>query len=101
VDYSAATGYDSSDPSQWFTLNDSLGPNDGLVWSNGLTFAVCGGTSTTNYFEINYDGLANGLGQPSTVTLTVVPEPGTASLLGLIGVAWLVRRIRRRHRAQG
>jgi uncharacterized membrane-anchored protein len=33
--------------------------------------------------------------------LTAVPEPGTASLLGLIGVAWLVRRIRRRHRTQG
>jgi autotransporter-associated beta strand protein len=101
VDYSTATGFNSGDPAQWFTLNDALGPNDGLVWSNGLILAVSGGTSTTNLFQINYDGLANGLGQPSTITLTAVPEPGTASLLGLIGVAWLVRRIRRRHRAQG
>ena len=76
------------------------GPHNGLVWSNGLTFAVSGGTGTNNLFQITYDDLANGQ-NVITLTATAVPEPGTASLLGLIGVAWLVRRLRRRHRAQG
>ncbi|MCX7006826.1 MAG: PEP-CTERM sorting domain-containing protein, partial [Kiritimatiellaeota bacterium] len=63
-------------------------------------FGVSGGLlNTTNFFRINYDALANGDPGGSMITLTAVPEPGTASLLGLIGVAFLVRRLRRR-RAQ-
>ena len=92
VDYIGAT----YDPSQWFTLNDAGGPNNGLVWTNGETLAVSGGTGTNNLFTINYDDLANG---GNVITLTAVPEPGTLSLLSLAGIAWLVRRIRRQPRA--
>ena len=97
VDYTG-TLFDPNNPNNWLTLNDGIGPNSGLVWTNWTTVAVYGGTGTNNFFHINYDALANG---ENVITLTAVPEPGTASLLGLIGVAWLVRRIRRRNRMQG
>ncbi|MCX7008137.1 MAG: autotransporter-associated beta strand repeat-containing protein, partial [Kiritimatiellaeota bacterium] len=76
-------------------INTIVGPNDGWALTNNMQFSVVGGGSATNLFTINYDDLANGV-----ITLTAVPEPGTASLLGLIGVAFLVRRLRRR-RSQG
>ncbi|MCX7008990.1 MAG: PEP-CTERM sorting domain-containing protein, partial [Kiritimatiellaeota bacterium] len=74
-------------------INTIVGPNDGWALTNNMQFSVVGGGSTTNLFTINYDDLANGV-----ITLTAVPEPGTASLLGLIGVAFLVRRLRRRQK---
>ncbi|MCX7007405.1 MAG: autotransporter-associated beta strand repeat-containing protein, partial [Kiritimatiellaeota bacterium] len=92
------TAFTVTNPSQWFTLQD-FGPSaqSGQVLSNDLTFGVSGGLlNTTNFFRINYDALANGDPGGSMITLTAVPEPGTASLLGLVGVAFLVRRLRRR-----
>ncbi|TAN38572.1 MAG: PEP-CTERM sorting domain-containing protein, partial [Verrucomicrobia bacterium] len=55
-----------------------------------------GNLTTTNQFIINYDDLANG---GHVITLTAVPEPGTASLLGLAGVAFFMRW--RIHRKKG
>ena len=66
---------------------------DGITLTNGAVFAVTGGSATTNFFKINYDDVANG---GDVITLAAVPEPGTASLLGLVGVAFLVRRLRNR-----
>ncbi|MCX7010294.1 MAG: autotransporter-associated beta strand repeat-containing protein, partial [Kiritimatiellaeota bacterium] len=95
MDYSG-TSFSVTDQSQLFTLQD-FGPSAqaSILLTNNMTFAVSGGLSTTNFFQINYDTLANGL-PGSQITLTAVPEPGTASLLGLVGVAWLIRRIRRK-----
>ena len=81
VDYTGSSGFNATAPAQWFTLNDN-GLNNGLVWSNGVTLAVNGGTATPNLFTINYDDVAN-VGH--AITLTAVPEPGTASLIGLLG----------------
>lgn len=94
LDWSAATGFDPVNPAQWFTLNDA-GLNNGLVWTNGATFAVDGGTGSNNFFQINYNDLANG---GHAISLTAVPEAGTASLFALIGAAWLVQRFYRRRR---
>ncbi|MCX7007447.1 MAG: autotransporter-associated beta strand repeat-containing protein, partial [Kiritimatiellaeota bacterium] len=76
-------------------INTIVGPNDGWALTNNMQFSVVGGSSSvTNLFTINYDDLANGV-----ITLTAVPEPGTASLLGLVGLAFLVRRLRHRGKA--
>ena len=99
MDYNGASGYDAGDMAQWFTLNDVGGGNNNTLLLNDTTYGIWGGTGTNNYFHISYNDVANGL--PNTITLTAVPEPGTASLLGLVGAAWLVRRIRRRFTAQG
>ncbi len=97
VDYNGVSGFDPDNPANWFTLND-LGPNTNQLWANHDVFGVNGGTGSNNYFRINYNDIANGV---NTITLTAVPEPGTAALLGLVGAAWLVRRIRRRFTAKG
>jgi autotransporter-associated beta strand protein len=101
VDWNAAGYWDGTQgyaTNQWFTLNDVSGPMHGWVLTNGVTFAVNGGSGATNLFTINYDDLANG---GNVITLSAaIPEPGTASLLALAGLAFLARRLRRR-RAQG
>ena len=96
VDYNGAI-LNPDDPANWFTLND-IGANTNQLWANHDVFVVNGGTGSNNYFRINYNDIANGV---NTITLTAVPEPGTAALLGLVGAAWLVRRIRRRFTAKG
>lgn len=93
LDYTGATGFSATDPSQWFTLNDVGGLSNAVVWAQDAVLPVNGATGSNNFFRINYDDIANG---GHAITLTAIPEPGTASLLGLIGAAWLVRRIRRR-----
>jgi autotransporter-associated beta strand protein len=97
VDWSSAGYWDGAkgyDTNQWFKLYDPGQSWNGQLLTNGLTFSVVGGNAATNIFTINYDEdfLANG---GHMVTLTAVPEPGTASLLGMMGVAWLIRRLRR------
>jgi len=87
--WNGSTGYDTN---QLFRLLDPGYAWSGMVLSNGMTFSVVGGNTTTNMFTINYDDIANG----NQITLTAVPEPGTASLLGMVGVAWLFRRLRQR-----
>jgi hypothetical protein len=68
--------------------------------TNGMYFTVAGGNAGTTVFKINYDTLANGEGSGSMIVLTAIPEPGTASLLGLVGLAFLVRHLRRRFQKQ-
>ena len=98
VDWTGASDFDPLNAAQWLTLMDVGGPSNGVLWAQGMMLPVVGQSGSTNLFTINYgDNLANG----HKITLTAVPEPGTASLLGLVGVAWLVRRIRRRCTAQG
>lgn len=92
VNYTGATGFTAGDPGQWFTLNDVGGLSNGVVWAENTWMPINGGTGSNNFFRINYDDIANG----HAITLTAVPEPGTASLFGLVGLVWLVRRIRRR-----
>ncbi len=94
IDYNGALGYNADDPAQWFTLNDFGGDYDNQQLLNDMTYGIKGGTGSNNFFHISYNAVANGL--PNSITLTAVPEPGTASLLGLMGVAWLVRQLRRR-----
>jgi autotransporter-associated beta strand protein len=101
VDYTSSLGFDYNDANQLFKISDN-GPNDGATWANLSVVEVLGGTTTSNmFFRINYDDLANGESGTKGITLTAIPEPGTASLLGLVGLAWLVRRIRRRRSARG
>jgi len=95
VDYTGAQ-FDPNNANNWFTINDQ-GTNNGVVFANYTSLTLDGGSGSNYWFHISYDGIANG----QQITLTAVPEPGTASLLGLIGVAWLVRRIRRRRGARG
>ncbi|MCX7010488.1 MAG: PEP-CTERM sorting domain-containing protein, partial [Kiritimatiellaeota bacterium] len=93
--YNTSSVFNSADTNQCFLLQDwGTAAQLSIVLTNNMTFAVGGGSSATNFFTINYDDLANG--STASITLTAVPEPGTASLLGLIGVAFLVRRLRRR-----
>jgi autotransporter-associated beta strand protein len=99
LDWTTAAGFSPTDAAQWFTLND-VGANNGVVWTNGVTLTVDGGTGASNLFTINYDDLANGVAGTHAITLTTVPEPGTASLLGLAGVVFLFRRLRTRKPAR-
>lgn len=91
----ASTGLNKNDPAQWFTLNDVGGPSNNVVWAQGATLAVLGSGSSNILFQIDYDGLANGQLGTHAINLTMVPEPGTASLLGLVAFVWLARRLRR------
>jgi autotransporter-associated beta strand protein len=97
VVWGGASGFNPLDSAQWLTLSDVGGPSNGVLWAQGATLAVNGGTGSNNFFKINYDDVANG----HAITLTSVPEPGTASLLGLVGLAFLVRHLRRRFQKQG
>ncbi len=97
VVWGGAAGFNPLDSAQWLTLYDPTGPSNGVLWAQGATLAVVGGTGSNNFFRINYDDVANG----HAITLTSVPEPGTASLLGLVGLAFLVRHLRRRFQKQG
>ena len=94
VDWTAA-GYAGFDTNSVFILNDPLSPDNGMILTNMEHFFAVGGSGATNDFFINYDDLANGLPGTSAITLNVVPEPGTASLLGLVGVVFVVRRFLR------
>jgi hypothetical protein len=78
------------------TLNDVGSASNGMLWAEGTVVPVVGGMSSTNFFKINYDDIANG----HAITVTAIPEPGTASLLGLVGLAFLLRHLRRRFQKQ-
>jgi autotransporter-associated beta strand protein len=92
VVWGGASGFNPLDSAQWLTLSDVGSASNGLLWIQGATMPVVGGSGTTNLFTINYDDVANG----HAITLTAVPEPGTASLLALTGLAFLARHLRRR-----
>ncbi len=96
VVWGGASGFNPLDSAQWLTINDT-GVSNGVLWAEGTVAPIVGGTGSNNFFRINYDDVANG----HAITLTSVPEPGTASLLGLVGLAFLVRHLRRRFQKQG
>ena len=96
VVWGGAAGFNPLDSAQWLTLSDVGSASNGQLWLQGATMPVVGGSGTTNLFALNYDDVANG----HAITLTAVPEPGTASLLVLTGLAFLARHLRRRRLAQ-
>jgi hypothetical protein len=80
-------------PSGFFIFDDQLFPNaDPLISNGGLLFSSSTGAEVNIYsngvdnytFYIN-----NGFNEPTSFTLTAVPEPATAALrgLGLLGFA--------------
>ncbi len=82
---------DSSTP--WngsvFTLDDPLGPNNGLVLTNGTTFLALGGAAGTNTFTLAYDfdSISGTTGSGNDLLLQLVPAPAPANLQPLSSAA--------------
>lgn len=92
LEWTGATGFSPTNAAQWFTLRDVGGPDNGLVWTNGATLAVRGGSVSNHFFKVNYDDLANG---GHAITLTAIPEPATLLALFALGAVLVIfRRIR-------
>ncbi|TAN37047.1 MAG: hypothetical protein EPN23_06990 [Verrucomicrobia bacterium] len=99
--FAGASGFDGTN--NVFQLSDwGTGANSAQLLTNGASFwAVGGGTNGpitfTMHYDLNNDGTVNDIG----LTYTVIPEPGAASLLGLVGVAFFMRRRIHRKKAAG
>ena len=92
-----ASSFDGT--SQYFALSDPGADNDGLALYNGTRFYALGSGGATNEFTISYDYNSDNqtFGTGNDIALTVIPEPGTMSLMVILGAAfWVCRRTRDR-----
>ena len=74
------------------------GLDQGIGWYTGLSKATYGLSGNISTLGIRGDGFSNGTHTLDNLQLAVIPEPGSLTLLGLLGGALFLRRKLRQHR---